>query len=408
VEIGFSVDQRFWGKFREYWCSGGRVGGRMFPSELALRISDKERLIGQGKPIASDVSPLDKGDPDFNTPEHICAAAYQAMRDGYTHYIPGAGDPELIEAVCDNLKGDYPCDYKPAGIIITNGGAEAIFLSCAAFLSPGDEIMVLTPGYSLYAGCALMVGAVPVWLPLAEDFRIDRDEVRKAVTRKTKAICINNPNNPTGTFFTQGEIEFLADLAEEHDLLLISDEVYRKLYYDGGKHFCIGSIPEIRNRAILIDSFSKTYAMTGWRIGYVATSAELAQPMYAVHRTILSCINWPAQRAALAALRGPQDFVTHMVAEYDRRRKAIIRRLETIPGLSCRMPNSAFYFFGRFRAKMRSAEMVDYLYEKKVAVRSGTEFGHRGEGWIRLSYAVPFGKVMEGIDRLEAALKKIE
>ena len=267
--------------------------------------------------------------------------------------------------------------------------------------------MVFTPGYSLYAGNALMVGAVPVWVPLTEDFRIDRDEVRKAVTQKTKAICINNPNNPTGTFFAQEEIEFLADLAEEHDLLLITDEVYKKLYYDGGKHFCIGSIPEIRNRTILIDSFSKTYAMTGWRIGYVATSAKLAEPMYAVHRTALSCINWPAQRAALAALRGPQDFLTHMVSEYDRRRKVVLQRLKTMPGLSCKIPNSAFYVFGHFLAKMRSAEMVDYLYKKKVAVRSGSEFGHQGEGWIRLSYAVPFDKVMEGIDRLEVALKEL-
>jgi aspartate/methionine/tyrosine aminotransferase len=359
-------------------------------------------------PLPPDVSPLDRGDPDFDTPEHICAAACQAMREGYTHYIPGAGDSELIEAICANLAADYSCAYTPPGIIITNGGAEAIYLSCAAFLSPGDEILVFTPGYSLYGGCALMAGAVPVWVPLTEAFRIDRDAVRRALTDRTKAICINNPNNPTGTCFTREEIEFLAELAIDRDLLLISDEVYKKIYYDGGNHFCLGSIPEIRDRAILLDSFSKTYAMTGWRVGYVATTAELAQPMYAVHRATLSCINWPAQRAALAALRGPQDCVTRMVAEYDRRRKAVMKRLEDVPGLSCIMPNSAFYILGRFSAKMKSAEMVDYLYQKKVAVRSGSEFGYSGEGWIRLSYAVPFDMVMEGLDRLEAAFRELQ
>lgn len=380
----------------------------MKPSELVLRISDKERLKSQGKRIPPDVSPLDKGDPDFPTPEHICDAAREAMRQGYTHYIPGAGDRDLIEAICDSLKQDYGCNNDPAGIIITCGAAEGIYLSCMSLLSPGDELILFTPGYSLYAGCVMMAGAVPKWVPLTQDLKIDRDALRNAITKKTKAICFNNPSNPTGTCFEAEEIEFLAELALKHDLLIMSDEVYKKLYYDDEVHFCTGSIPEVKDRTIIIDSFSKTYAMTGWRIGYVATTPELAQPMYVVHRTTLSCINWPTQRAALAALRGPQDCVQKMVQEYDRRRKAILDKLSGLDTYKCVKPNSAFYFFGKFDANMKSSEMVDYLFERKVAVRSGTEFGPAGEGWIRLSYAVPFEKIIEGINRLAAALRELK
>ena len=380
----------------------------MRPSELVLRISDKERLKSQGKRIPPDVSPLDKGDPDFATPEHICDAAREAMRQGYTHYIPGAGDKDLIEAICDNLREDYGCQYDPSGVIVTIGGAEGIYLACMAFLSPGDEMIIFTPGYSLYAGAAMMASAMPVWVPLTQQFRLDREAVLKAITKKTKAICVNNPNNPTGTSFTRSEIEFLANLALKHDLLLVSDEVYKKLYYDGGVHYCAGSLPEVRDRTILIDSFSKTYAMTGWRIGYVATVPELAQPMYAVHRTTVSCVSWPTQRAVLAALRGPQDCVREMVQEYDRRRKVILKKLSEVREIRFGTPNSAFYFFGQYKANMRSADMVDYLYEKKVAVRSGTEFGPSGEGWIRLSYAIPYEKVLEGIDRLTAAFNELK
>jgi len=252
-----------------------------------------------------------------------------------------------------------------------------------------------------------MIGAVPVWVSLTTDFHLDYDAVQKAITKKTRAILICNPNNPTGTSFTQSEVEFLAETVLKNDLLLISDEVYRALYYGGRTHFCAGSIPEIEDRLILIDSFSKTYAMTGWRIGYIAAFPELMRPMYMVHRVTLSSINAPTQRAALAALRGPQDCVDEMVAEYDRRRKAIINRLEDIHGFSCVVPDSAFYFYGRFNAAMKSSEMVEYLYDKKVAVRSGTEFGKSGEGYIRLTYAIPYQEVVRGIELLGNAFSEL-
>jgi aspartate/methionine/tyrosine aminotransferase len=379
----------------------------MQPSEMVIRIlKDKERLRSQGKLVAAGVSKFDKGDPDFKTPAHICDAAREAMNQGYTHYVPGRGDRDLIGAICDHLRQEYACAIQPEGVIITHGGAEGIFLACSAYLSPGDELIIFTPGYSSYAGCAMMVDAVPVWVRLGEGFRLDQGAVERAINKKTRAILFCNPNNPTGTSFTQKEIESLAELALKHDLLLISDEVYKKLYYDDKVHFSMGSIPEIRDRTIIIDSFSKTYAMTGWRIGYLATTPRLAEPPFVIHKSAFLSVGGPTQRAALAALRGPQDCVRDMLTEYNRRRKAIIKKLGEIHGFSCVIPDSTFYFFGQYDADMKSAEMVDYLYDKGVAVRSGTEFGESGEGWIRLSYSVPYEEVVEGMDRLAMAFKE--
>jgi aspartate/methionine/tyrosine aminotransferase len=379
----------------------------MKPSARVNRIlQNKERLKSQGKVLKAGVISLDKGDPDFPTPAHICDAAYAAMRQGYTHYVPGAGDRDLMDAVCDVLKADYGCNYEPAGIIITNGAMEGLYIACAAFLEPGDEVIVFTPGYN-YASQLLMVGALPVWVSLTPNNTLDCDALEAAVTSKTKAILYCNPNNPTGNALTRPEVEFLAKVALDYDLLLFADEVYKKLYYDGNSHFSAGSIDEIRNRTIMIDSFSKSYAMTGWRVGYVATTPELAQPMYLVHRASVMTINTIAQKAALAALRGPQDCLFEMVAEYDRRRRSILKKLENLAGFDCTTPNSAFYVYGRFDARMKSAEMVDYLYEKKVAVRSGTEFGSSGEGFIRLTYALPYTQAIEGIERMMAAIRDL-
>ncbi len=382
----------------------------MKPSESVLRIENDnpDRQKSYGREHDPGVIPLDVGDPDFPTPEHICEAAREAMRQGYTHYILGSGDKDLVEAICDNLKEDYGCRYDPKGIQVTAGGAGGIYMACAGFLSPGDEVIIFDPTYANYAHCAIMTGALPVRIPYARDFSLDRDAVRNAITRKTKAIFLCNPNNPTGKSLAREDIEFLAELVIKHDILLVSDEVYRKLYFDGGIHFSVGSISEAQDHFMLIDSLSKTYAMTGWSVGYVATTPELAKPMNMIRKTGIGKVNVPAQRAALAALRGPQDCVQEMVNEYDRRRKAILKKLVEIQGLNCAVPDSTFYFFGKFEADMKSSEMADYLYKRKVAVNSGTQFGNRGEGWIRLAYSVPYDNVIEGINRIAAAFKELK
>lgn len=380
----------------------------MKPSSLAARLTDADRLLSMGRDFPPGTLRLDRGDPDFPTPTHICDAAREAMAQGFTHYIPGHGDADLIEAICQKLRADFGARYDPEGIVITVGGAEAIYLACAGFLSPGDEAIVFTPGYGFYAGAIQMVGARPVWVPLADDCRIDQDAVRRAITPRTRAIFFSNPGNPTGTAFSREEIHFLAGIAMEHDLLLCPDEVYRKFYYDGNEHVSMLSIPEIRDRTVFIDSFSKSYAMTGWRIGYLAATPELVAPLYAVHRTTVSCVNWPAQRAALAALTGPQDCVDDIVREYDRRRIAVIERLSGASGFSFIYPTSSFYILGRYSADLSSADMVEYLAERGVAVKGGAEFGPACEGRIRLTYATGHEESLRGAERLVDILDDME
>jgi aspartate/methionine/tyrosine aminotransferase len=369
-------------------------------SSLAARITDRDRLLSMGRSFPRGVLRLDRGDPDFPTPAHICDAAREAMAQGYTHYIPGYGDRDLIEAICDTLEKDFSARHDPAGVLVTVGSAEAIFLICAAYLSPGDEAIVFTPGFSLYAGAIQMIGAKVVWVPLTPDFHIDGDALRRAITRRTKAIFFSNPSNPTGMAFDRAEIELLGEIAIAHDLLLCPDEVYRKFCYAGTEHVSVLSLPEVRDRTIYIDSFSKSYAMAGWRIGYLATTPTLAAPMYAIHRTAVSCVNWPTQRAALAALRGPQDCVDAIVSEYDRRRVALIARLKDALGLRIVPPTSAFYMLAKYNADMTSAEMVEYLIARGVAVKGGGEFGPACEGYIRLTYATGYEEALRGADRL--------
>ena len=381
----------------------------MQPSELIQRVANEnpERHKSQGRRIDPGVIPLDKGDPDFATPQHICEAAYEAMMQGYTHYIPDAGDKELIQTICDCLKEDYNCGYEPKGILLTPGGSTGIFITCLALLSPGDEVVVFSPTFAAYAHCVTLAGAAPVRVPYLEDYSLDRDSLKAAITPRTKAIILCNPNNPMGKALRRDEVEFLVDTAERHDLILVSDEVYRKIYYDGIEHVCLGSYPEVKDRVVLIDSFSKSYAMTGWRIGYVATSPELARPLNVLRKAGAGSVNAPTQRAAIAALRGPQDCVREMVAEYDRRRRSILKILEGVQGFRCVKPDSAFYFYGRYDGNMSSAQMADFLYDRGVAVRSGTEYGTNGEGFIRLAYCVAYQEVVEGIKRLAAAFEEL-
>jgi aspartate/methionine/tyrosine aminotransferase len=248
---------------------------------------------------------------------------------------------------------------------------------------------------------------VAVRVPYAEDSGLDRDALERAITRRTKAIVFCHPNNPTGKALRREEAEYLVELSARHNLLVVCDEVYRKLYYDGKTHTSLTGFPEVRDRLIFLDSFSKTYAMTGWRIGYAATTPALAKPMNVLRRAGAGSVNTATQRAAIAALRGPQDCVREMVREYDRRRESILKQLEEVPRLRCVRPDSAFYFYGRYDARMSATEMADYLYGKGVAVRAGTEYGPNGEGFIRLAYCIPYADVVEGVGRLAAAFREL-
>lgn len=350
---------------------------------------------------------LDLGDPDFPTPAHIQEAAFKAMRDNFTHYGNAYGEEDLREAICYRLFQDLGVRKSPENVLITVGGIEAINTICATYLNPGDEVIVFDPGYSAYAVSAALFGAQAIAVPLLDDFHIDFDALKKKISPRTKIIFLANPSNPTATVLTSEEVSNLAQIAQAHNLLLVVDEVYHKLIYDGHKHFSICQVEEGKDKTILLNSFSKTYAMTGWRVGYVVAELEIIKNLIHFHRALVSCVSVPAQKACVAALLGPQDCVTQMVLEFDRRRRLVAEGLKKISRLTCHPCQGAFYFFPQFAQQLSSKEMTTYLLNKGILVRSGTEFGAHGEKHIRISFATSLDELKEGLIRLKKALDEL-
>lgn len=350
---------------------------------------------------------LDLGDPDFPTPPHIQEAAFKAMRDNFTHYGNAFGEEDLREAICARLYQDLGVRKTPENVLITVGGIEAINTICATYLNPGDEVIVFDPGYSAYGVSAALFGGYPIAVPLLDDFHVDFDILKKKISSRTKIIFLANPSNPTATVLRKEEIINLAQIAQAHNLLLVVDEVYHKLIYEGPKHFSICQVEEAKDKTILLNSFSKTYAMTGWRVGYVVAEAEIIKNLIHFHRALVSCVSVPAQKACVSALLGPQDCVTRMVSEFDQRRKVVAAGLEKIDRLTFQPCGGAFYFFPKFAHQLSSKEMTDYLLKKGVLVRSGTEFGARGEKHLRISFAASLDDLRAGLIRLQKALDEL-
>jgi len=375
-------------------------------SEMIGRIkgSERSKVTTSPSPGASNLS---KGEPDFPTPAHIQDAAYQAMKNNFTHYVSSYGDEELREAICFSLKRDYGVERKPANILVTAGGIAGINAIVATYVNPGDEVLMPDPGYSAYGECVNLFGGKVIYFPLSDTFHLDFQELEKRISRKSKMIFLCNPSNPTGIIWREEEIRALGRIVLDHNLLLIVDEVYHKLVYGGVKHFSICQIDALRERVILLDSFSKTYAMTGWRVGYLLAEKRMVEDLELFHKTMMICVNSVAQKACVAALTGPQECVQEMVAEYDRRRKFIYGALKEIQRISVFPCEGAFYFFPRFENKMTSREMTDYLARKKIMVRSGTEFGRKGEKHIRISFTSRMDSLKEGMERLRDALNEL-
>ncbi len=350
---------------------------------------------------------LDLGDPDFPTPLHIQEAAFKAMRDNFTHYGNAYGEEDLREAICHRLFQDLGVRKTPENVLITVGGIEAINTICATYLNPGDEVIVFDPGYSAYAVSATLFGGHPIAVPLLDDFHIDFDILKKKISLRTKIIFLANPSNPTATVLRQEEVINLAQIAQAHNLLLVVDEVYHKLIYDGHKHFSICQVEEAKNKTILLNSFSKTYAMTGWRVGYVVAEPEIIKNLIHFHRALVSCVSVPAQKACVTALLGPQDCVTKMVAEFDQRRKLVAEGLGKIARLTCQPCAGAFYFFPKFGHQLSSKDMTNYLLSQGILLRSGTEFGEKGEKHMRISFATSLDDLREGLLRLKKALDEL-
>ncbi len=350
---------------------------------------------------------MDIGEPDFATPVHIQEAAFRAMQNNQTHYGNAFGDEELREAICFGLKRDYGVERKPENVLVTTGGIEGIATIAATYMNPGDEAILPDPDYSAYADGVALFGGKPVPVRLTDRLRPDMDAIAAAVTDRTKMILLSNPSNPTGVVYDASEIRALADIAKGHGLFLIIDEVYHKLLYGDTTHYSVCQVEDIQDRAIVLNSFSKTYAMTGWRVGYLVADPAVIKQLVLFHRSIVSCVSTPSQKACVAALTGPQDCVASMLEAYDQRRQMVESKLKEIDSLSAPPCQGAFYSFPRFTHAVSSKEMLTYLADKGVLVRSGTEFGENGEGYIRLAFTTSVDVIEAGMERLKAALETL-
>ena len=351
-----------------------------------------------------DCISLGVGEPDFVTPWHIREAAIWAIEKGFTTYTSNYGLFTLRQRIASHLKARYGVDYSPEDqILVTIGVSEALDIAMRALLNPGDEVIFFEPSYVSYAPCVLFAGGKPVMVPTdyRQGFQPDVDRLRRAITPRTKAILLCYPNNPTGAVASRAALEEVVRIAVEHDLYLITDEIYDRLVYDA-QHTCVASLPGAAERTILLGGFSKSYAMTGWRIGYACAPAPIIEMMMKVHQYTMLCAPIVAQKAAEEALERGEPEVEQMRREYDRRRRLIVKRLNEM-GLGCVPPQGAFYVFPSIRCTgLRSEEFTEQLlWEERVAVVPGNVFGNSGEGHVRLSYATSLPKIEEALQRIE-------
>ena len=356
-----------------------------------------------------DVISLGIGEPDFDTPEPIVQAGIEALKQGKSHYTSNSGLIELRRAIAEHLDRTYGQTYNPASeILVTVGVSEALYLAFAATLDPGDEVIIPEPCFVAYAPEVIFAGGTPVMVPtrVETDFQVTADAVKKAITPRTKALLVGYPNNPTGAVMTRERLNEIAAVAKQHDLLVISDEIYDRLVY-GTRHVCFPSLPGMYSRTILLQGFSKAYAMTGWRVGYIAAPAELMEMMRKVHQYTIMCAATVSQVAALAALQEGEPYVQQMVAEYDRRRRLIVDGLNEI-GLKCFEPRGAFYAFPSVEVTgMDENEFAEkLLHEERVAVVPGSAFGEAGRGYVRCSYATAYEKIEEVLERLRRFVRR--
>ncbi len=370
-------------------------------TETAFEVLVRARALeAQGRNVVH----LEIGEPDFDTPQHVIDEAVSALRGGWTHYGPSAGLPEARDAVARYVSRTRGIAVTPDEVVITPGGKPIMFYAMLACMNPGDEVIYPNPGFPIYESVVRYFGGVPVPSPLREenDFRLDIQEVLGLITPRTKLIILNSPNNPCGSTIPRQDLETLAARLDGTDIFVLSDEIYSRILYDGLEHHSIASLPGMRERTIILDGWSKTYAMTGWRLGFGVMNPDLAKHMARLMTNSNSCTASFAQRAAIAALDGPQDAAEAMVAEFKARRDLVVAGLNAIPGVTCRMPTGAFYVFPSVKSfGERSQVIADrLLQEGGAAVLSGTAFGSYGEGYLRLSYATSRELLAEGVKRI--------
>lgn len=373
------------------------------PSDVGVGqiLAEVARRQAAGVPVI----PLHSGEPDFSTPEHICEAAVAALRAGDTHYTPPGGSAELRAAVADEMRESRGLDVDPRQVIVTPGAKVAIHVVLQALCRPGDEIVCLDPSYGAYAALGRLARTTVRHVPTRIDhgFSLDLDRLERAVGPRSRLLVLNFPGNPTGHVLDEWEIEGIARLSQSHPrLLVLSDEIYRRIVYRGSEFRSVATHPLLRDRTIVVDGVSKTYAMTGWRVGYAVLPTQLVSAAAQVALDIFLCVNGVAQRAAVAALRGPQDAAEAMVAHYERRRETIIGGLNAIEGLHAHEPAGAFYAWVDARSLgMTSSELSRHLLTHgDVATYPGTAFGAAGEGFVRLTFATSGDNIALGLERI--------
>ncbi|WP_315070696.1 pyridoxal phosphate-dependent aminotransferase [uncultured Clostridium sp.] len=386
-------------------------------SSITLAITAKaNELKSQGVDVVS----FGAGEPDFNTPENIIQAAIKAMHDGKTKYTPAGGLLELKQTICNKFKNDNDLDYKPSQITISTGAKQSLANTFMAILNPGDEVLIPMPYWVSYPELVKLADGVPVFVQTGKEkhYKYTVVDLEKAITDKTKAILLNSPNNPTGTIYHKDELLEIAEFAKKYDLFIISDEIYEKLIYDGETHISIASLSEdAYERTIVINGVSKTYAMTGWRLGYAAASENITKLMTSIQSHMTSNVNTIAQYAAIEALNGPVEDLSNMVKEFENRRNFMVSKLEKLNEISIIKPSGAFYIMVNVSAYLNTTfknqeikNSVDFasvlLEEEKVAVVPGSGFGL--DDYIRLSYATSMNIIENGIDRISTFLSKIK
>ncbi|MEH2030330.1 MAG: pyridoxal phosphate-dependent aminotransferase [Nostoc sp.] len=372
---------------------------------LTLAIAAKAKAL---KAEGIDVCSFSAGEPDFDTPAHIKAAAVKALEEGKTKYGAAAGEPKLREAIAHKLKIDNGLDYKSENVIVTNGGKHSLYNLIVALIDPGDEVIIPAPYWLSYPEMVTLVGGVSVIVPTdaTTGYKITPEQLRKAITPKTKLFILNSPSNPTGMVYTPDEIKALAQVVVDADIFVVSDEIYEKILYDGAEHISIGSLgKEIFDRTLISNGFAKAYSMTGWRLGYLAGPVEIIKAASTIQGHSTSNVCTFAQYGAIAALQSSQDCVEEMRQAFAKRRQVMLDRLNAIPGLSTAKPDGAFYLFPDIsKTGLKSLEFCDALLEEhQVAVIPGIAFG--ADDNIRLSYATDLVTIEKGIDRLEKFVK---
>ena len=367
-----------------------------------LAVSDRARAL---KAEGIDVIDLGGGDPDFITSEHVRRAAFEAMERGETHYVASPGIPALRRAIADKLRADNGVEVDAnGGIIVTPGGKQALFEAALALIEPGVDVLVLEPAWVSYVPMVELAGGRGVHVGLDPDdgFRVTADALNAAITPATRVLVVNSPNNPTGRVFDQAELDAIVDIAAAHDLLVFSDEIYEKILYDGHQHVSIAALPGMADRTLTFNGFSKAYAMTGWRLGYVAGPKPYIEQIEKVHGHSATCATSFAQTGGVAALTGPQASIHDMVAAWDRRRRVVADGLNGVKGIRCPLVEGAFYAFPDARdTGLSSMDLADLLLrEAHVAVTPGIAFGDAGEGHLRMSFATSDDLLRRAVERI--------